>query len=113
MLIDFFNNYNDDVKQSNFTISAGNIFLVDRKYIKTRNSNDIIEKRTFLAFNNEIDRLLLGCSEILLGDLAEFLIKKEMIDAVTLDGGGSSTLNVEGINVFGGTRKVANALLLE
>lgn len=56
--------------------------------------------------------LVLCCGTTTCYKMAEFLVKLGVTDAILLDGGGSANMVVLGENVYGGSRKVADALLI-
>jgi len=104
--------FDSEVKYSIFSVSVGRIIIKNGDIENIPKRYDNPENKTFVAYNDN-KNMILGCGEIKSSALADILLKLGMSDAILLDGGGSSCLNVKGENVFGGKRKVANALLIK
>lgn len=85
--------------------------LDGRNRLTQDHPNDILEEK-MSAGRIDDKTLVLCCGTTTCYEMAEFLVKLGVTDAILLDGGGSANMVVRGENIYGGDRKIADALLI-
>ncbi len=106
------NSFPQIFEKCRFAVSTGPLILKNKKICVVDAQYEVAESKTFVAENKDSGEIILGCAKLPSHVLSEMLLSLGVTEALLLDGSGSSCLVVKNEVLFGGSRNVANALLI-